>query len=63
MILAVLARPGAGADAHVDHLLALGGGLTREPGDAVDQSITRWKRSRSLSITMSKGVVVVPSPL
>ena len=33
------------------------------PGTLSITSITRWKRSRSLSITMSKGVVTVPSSL
>ena len=33
------------------------------PGTRSMTSITRWKRSRSLSITMSKGVVVVPSSM
>ena len=33
------------------------------PGTRSMTSITRWKRSRSLSITMSNGVVVVPSSL
>src|SRR5438128_7900840 len=35
----------------------------RSPGTRSITSMTRWKRSRSLSITMSKGVVVVPSSL
>src|SRR5581483_6209498 len=36
-----------------------------EPSDVTRSitSITRWKRSRSLSMTMSNGVVVVPSSL
>ena len=33
------------------------------PGTRSMTSMTRWKRSRSLSITMSNGVVVVPSSL
>src|SRR6185437_5562374 len=33
------------------------------PGTRSITSITRWKRSMSLSMTMSKGVVVVPSSL
>ena len=33
------------------------------PGTRSTTSITRWNRSRSLSITMSNGVVVVPSSL
>ena len=33
------------------------------PGTRSITSMTRWNRSRSLSITMSKGVVVVPSSL
>ncbi len=35
----------------------------RGPGTRSMTSITRWKRSRSLSMTMSNGVVVVPSSL
>src|SRR5206468_1700499 len=33
------------------------------PGTRSITSMTRWKRSRSLSMTMSNGVVVVPSSL
>src|SRR5664280_206781 len=36
---------------------------SRSPETRSITSITRWKRSRSLSITMSNGVVVVPSSL
>src|SRR5207344_581840 len=36
---------------------------TRSPGTRSMTSITRWYLSRSLSMTMSNGVVVVPSSL
>ena len=45
---------------------ATGGGAPPappRPGTRSMTSMTRWKRSRSLSMTMSKGVVVVPSSL
>ena len=63
-VVAVLARVGAVAQARVDHLLAQRARRARRgPGTRSITSITRWKRSRSLSITMSNGVVVVPSSL
>src|SRR5581483_2448060 len=37
--------------------------LVARPGTRSITSMTRWKRSRSFSITMSNGVVVVPSSL
>ena len=37
--------------------------LVASPGTRSSTSITRWNRSRSFSITMSNGVVVVPSSL
>ena len=51
-------------DPLVDHQLAdVARPATRGPGTRSITSITRWNRSRSLSITMSNGVVVVPSSL
>ena len=63
-VVAVLARVVAVAQALVVHLLAQAGGASRRGcGTRSITSITRWKRSRSLSMTMSNGVVVVPSSL
>ena len=57
-VLAGLARVGAVAQALVDHLLAQVRLPRASPGTRSITSITRWKRSMSLSMTMSKGVVV-----
>ena len=62
-VLAVFACVGAVAQALVHHLLAECAARSDSPGTRSITSITRWKRSRSLSITMSNGVVVVPSSL
>ena len=52
--------PGPG----VDHLLAEpAAAVAAGPGTRSMTSMTRWKRSMSLSTTMSNGVVVVPSSL
>ena len=60
----MLARVRAVAQALVDHLLAqVRARAARGPGTRSITSITRWKRSMSLSMTMSNGVVVVPSSL
>ena len=64
VVLAVLAGVRAGAQAGVDHVLPqVRRAASARPGTRSITSITRWNRSRSFSITMSKGVVVVPSSL
>ena len=62
-VVAELARVGAVAQALVDHVLAQLRRPLAEPGTRSTTSITRWKRSMSLSMTMSNGVVVVPSSM
>ena len=63
-VVAVLARVGAVAQPLVDHRPGAGAAARApRPGTRSITSMTRWKRSRSLSMTMSNGVVVVPSSL
>ena len=63
-VLALEPRVGPALEPPVDHQLAHVRRPARpSPGTRSMTSITRWNRSRSLSMTMSNGVVVVPSSL
>ena len=62
-VLAVLARVGARSRRLSAICWRTWPARAASPGTRSITSITRWKRSRSLSITMSNGVVVVPSSL
>ena len=63
-VVAVLARVArGGAAARRPSAGAAPAARAPSPGTRSMTSITRWKRSRSLSMTMSNGVVVVPSSL
>ena len=54
---------GAGLHPRIDHRLPKQGRVRRQPGHAVDHVSHEVVPSMSLSITMSNGVVVVPSSL
>ena len=56
-------RVGAAAQPLVGHVLAQAAARWARPGTRSITSMTRWNRSRSFSMTMSNGVVVVPSSL
>ena len=63
VVLAVLAGPRPRSSRRSTISWRRCAGPPPRPGTRSITSMTRWKRSRSLSMTMSNGVVVVPSSL